>query len=80
MFHITISATLSDRIYPIKCTYTNVLALKVYCGPGKFYGRSKIGQFDKETNRAPLHLTFFVRGYFNVLVLKVRRIIPLISY
>ena len=39
----------------IKFTLLNVLMLelKVYCGPAKFYGRSKFGQYDKEKNRAP---------------------------
>ena len=27
--------------------------LKVYCGQDKFYGQFKIGQYDKEKNRAP---------------------------
>ena len=31
-----------------------MLELKVYCGPDKFYERSKFGQYDKEKNRAPL--------------------------
>ena len=50
MFHMT-KFTLNDTIYTIECTY---IELKIYCGPDKFYGRSKFGQYDKEKNRAPL--------------------------
>ena len=28
-----------------------ILELMVYCGPEKFYGRSKFGQYDNEKNR-----------------------------
>ena len=40
----------------IEYTLLNVLMieLKVYCGPDKFYERSKFGQYDKKKNRAPL--------------------------
>ena len=31
-----------------------ILELKVYCGSDKFYSRSKLGQYGKEKNRAPL--------------------------
>ena len=30
-----------------------ILELKIYCGPDKFYGRSKFGQYDEVKNRAP---------------------------
>ena len=33
-----------------------ILELKIYCGPDKFYGRSKFGQYDEVKDRAPLHL------------------------
>ena len=32
-----------------------ILELKIYCGPDKFYGRSKFGQYDEVKNRAPLY-------------------------
>ena len=31
-----------------------ILELKIYCGPDKFYGRSKFGRYDEVKNRAPL--------------------------
>ena len=31
-----------------------ILELKIYCGPEKFYGRSKLGQYDEVKHRAPL--------------------------
>ena len=31
-----------------------ILELKLYCGPDKFYGRSKFGQYDEVNDRAPL--------------------------
>ena len=36
-------------------TLMNVLILdmKIYCGPDKFYGRSKFGQYDEVKDRAP---------------------------
>ena len=39
----------------IEYTLLNVLVLelKIYCGPDKFYGRSKFGQYDEVKNRAP---------------------------
>ena len=42
----------------IEYTLLNVLILelKIYCGPDKFYGRSKFGQYDEVKNRAPLRL------------------------
>ena len=30
-----------------------ILELKLYCGPEKFYGRSKFGQYDEVNDRAP---------------------------
>ena len=30
-----------------------ILELKIYCGPDKFYGRSKFGQYDEVKDRAP---------------------------
>ena len=45
----------------IEYTLMNVLLeiemeieLKLYCGPDKFYGRSKFGQYDEVNDRAPL--------------------------
>ena len=40
----------------IEYTLLNVLILelKIWCGPDKFYGRSKFGQYDELKNRAPL--------------------------
>ena len=32
-----------------------ILELKMYCGPDKFYGRSKFGQYDEVKNRAPFY-------------------------
>ena len=45
----------------IEYTLLNVLmlALKIYCGPDKFYGRSNFGQYDELKNRAP----FTVQDY-----------------
>ena len=39
----------------IEYTLMNVLILelKIYCGPDKFYGRSKFGQYDDVKDRAP---------------------------
>ena len=39
----------------IEHTLLNVfeLVLKIYCGPEKFYGRLKLGQYDEVKNRAP---------------------------
>ena len=39
----------------IEYTLLNILIseLKIYCGPDKFYGRSKFGQYDEVNNRAP---------------------------
>ena len=39
----------------IEYTLLNVLILelKIYCGPYKFYGRSKLGQYDEVKDRAP---------------------------
>ena len=34
-----------------------ILALKIYCGPDKFYGRSKFGQYDEVKDRAPFLYT-----------------------
>ena len=47
---------LQSLLWVIEFTLLNVLILKlnVYCGPDKFYERSKLGQNDKEKNRAPL--------------------------
>ena len=47
----------------IEYTLLNVLMLelKVYCGPDKFYGRSNVGQYDKEKNLAPFTFTMFHR-------------------
>ena len=41
----------------IEYTLLNILIseLKIYCGPDKFYGWSKFGQYDEVNNRAPLH-------------------------
>ena len=33
-----------------------ILELKLYCGPDKFYGRSKFGQYDEVNDRAPFNL------------------------
>ena len=33
-----------------------VLELKIYCGPDKFYERSKFGQNDEVKNRGPFNL------------------------
>ena len=40
----------------IEYTLLNVLVLelKIYCGPDKFYERSKFGQYDEVKKRAPL--------------------------
>ena len=32
--------------------YVLILELRIYCGPDKFYGRSKFGQYDEVKNRA----------------------------
>ena len=39
----------------IEFTLLNVLILelKIYCDPEKFYGRSKLGQYDEVKHRAP---------------------------
>ena len=37
-----------------------ILELKVSCHPDKIYGRSKLGQYDKEKNRAPS--TNYIQG------------------
>ena len=39
----------------IEYTLLNILIseLKIYCGPDKFYGWSKFGQYDEVNNRAP---------------------------
>ena len=39
----------------IEYTLLNILIseLKMYCGPDKFYGWSKFGQYDEVNNRAP---------------------------
>ena len=42
--------TLGDRILNVL-----ILELKIYCGTDKFYGRSKVGQYDEVKNRAPLY-------------------------
>ena len=41
----------------IEYTLLNILIseLKIYCGPDKFYGWSKFGQYDEVNNRAPLN-------------------------
>ena len=41
----------------IEYTLLNVLIIekKIYCGPDKFYGRSKFGQYDEVKNRAPFN-------------------------
>ena len=33
-----------------------ILELKIYCGPDKFCGRSKFGQYDEVKDRAPYHI------------------------
>ena len=45
----------------IEYTLLNVLVLemKIYCGSGKLYERSKFGQYDEAKNRAPLAFTRF---------------------
>ena len=44
-----------NPLFVIEYTLLNVLILelKIYCGPYKFYGRSKFGQYDEVKNRAP---------------------------
>ena len=32
-----------------------ILELKIYCGPDKFYGRSKFGQYDEVKNRVTFY-------------------------
>ena len=49
MFQIK-QITLTDRIYPFECI---ILALKIYYGPDKFNGQSKVGQYDEVKNSAP---------------------------
>ena len=48
----------------IEFTLLNVLILKlkIYCGPDKFYGRSKFGQYDEVKDRAPFVISFFLGG------------------
>ena len=45
------------KLKVLEYTPLNVLVLElkvhVYCGPDKFYGRSKFGQYDKDKNRSP---------------------------
>ena len=65
MFQI-IKFTLNDRIYPIECT---LLELKIYCGPDKFYGRSKFGQYDEVKNRAPSLSKQFMQNVLGNLLL-----------
>ena len=52
----------------IEYTLMNVLILelKIYCGPDKFYGRSKFGHYDEVKDRAPLH-----KIIFNIFLFKV---------
>ena len=42
----------------IEYTLINVLILelKIYCGPDKFYERSKFGQYDEVKDRAPFSM------------------------
>ena len=37
--------------------YVLILDLRIYCGPDKFYGRSKFGQYYEVKNRAPLDIS-----------------------
>ena len=68
MFHIT-KFTLSDRI-----TLLNVLILKlkIYCGPDKFYGPSKFGQYDKEQICAPFISSKTTKAQFEANAQKFR--------
>ena len=43
--------------YTLLNVHVLVLELKIYCGPDKFYERSKFGQYDEVKNRAPLHVS-----------------------
>ena len=47
--------------------HVHILESKVYCGPDKFYGRSKFGQCDKEKDHAP-----FISSGFKI-VKRIRR-------
>ena len=49
---------LQNSLLVIEYTLMNVLKLelKIYCGPDKFYGRSKFGQYDEINDRAPYNL------------------------
>ena len=55
MFQIT-KFTLSDRINYLPPLNVLMVGLKMYeyCGPDKFNGPSKFGQYDGVKNRAPL--------------------------
>ena len=60
----------------IEYTLMNVLILelKIYCGPDKFYGRSKFGHYDEVKDRAPYIIweyekTFTRLGFQNFLYL-----------
>ena len=56
MFHIT-KLTLSDRIYPIECTYVRVEGIIL---TRQILRVVKFGQYDKEKNRAPLETTKYI--------------------
>ena len=51
MFHIT---KFTLVIYTYILLTVHILELKVYSDPEQFYGRSKIGQYNKEKDRDPL--------------------------
>ena len=42
-----------------------ILGLKIYCGPDKFYGRSKFGQYDEVKDRAPSKICSFLLVFAN---------------
>ena len=46
----------------IEYTLLNILIseLKIYCGPDRFYGWSKFGQYDEVNDRAPYDTDFLV--------------------
>ena len=45
-----------------------MVELKIYCGPDKFYGPSKFGQYDGIKNRAPLLITSSAGALYIVVV------------
>ena len=68
----------------IEYTLLNVLVLelKIYCGPDKFYQRSKFGQYDEVKNRAPYLFGQFQMVYRIMQVCKIhgRRGEPSLPY